>query len=56
MASSAESSSDDAGGLGDIQVDYSPQPLAERQATTKTKKLKLFHQRSVCAPLTFETI
>jgi hypothetical protein len=31
-------------------------PLAERQASGKTKKLKLFSQRPGCAPLTFETI
>ena len=31
-------------------------PLAERQAATQAKKLKLFSQRPGCAPLTFETI
>src|SRR5947209_3439550 len=30
--------------------------LAERPAATRTKKLRLFSQRSGCAPLTFETI
>jgi hypothetical protein len=31
-------------------------PLAERQAATQAKKLKLFSQRPGCALLTFETI
>ena len=34
----------------------SPHPLAERQAATQAKKLKLFSQRPGCALLTFETI